>query len=166
MCAKRVQRDMPHHLYRPTHGHSQNWYVRLVPPQGVQHLTGPKEFRKSTGTADLKRAKTIGSQLIAQKRADWDKLLASSQQAEGSVESQLTESLIELVCAKRLYHWMHLDDLGRIDGFGMTDEALSRLTELCQTTDQSMRSVLARGKQSDRWLPSASLRRYERRSQK
>lgn len=151
MCAKKAQHDMPHHLYRPTHGHSQNWYVRLVPPKEVQHLTGPKEFRKSTGTAEIKRAKTIGSQLVAQKRAEWDKLLTSSKHVDAPSEITLTQPLIDFVCAKRLYQWMHIDDLGRVEGFGMSDENLAEMTKMCQITDQAMRSVLARGKQSAEW---------------
>ena len=73
---------MPENFYRPDHGRSLNWYVRLVPPSALKGRPGVKEFRKSTGTADLRRAKTIGALLIAEKRAEWDRLLATEKSSQ------------------------------------------------------------------------------------
>jgi hypothetical protein len=102
--AKTSQRDVPENFYRPDHGRSLNWYVRLVPPTALKGRPGVKEFRKSTGTADLRRAKTVGAHLIAEKRAEWDKLLAAAKplQAEPQV---LTSERVEHICARRLYQW-------------------------------------------------------------
>ena len=157
MCATKVQREMPQHFYRPTHGRSQNLYVRLVPPANVQHLTGLREFRKSTGTADINRAKIIGAQLIASKRAEWDRLLAENNQPDAITAGVLTQPLIDQICAKRLHQWMHIDDLGRFEGEGMTEEVLGKLSQLCRVTDKSMRSILIQGKRSKEWLETMEL---------
>jgi integrase len=152
---------MPQYLYRPSHGHSQNVYVRLGIPIDIQRLTRSpkpkKEFRKSTGTADLKRAKTVGAQLIAEKRKEWSDLLAKQGHTSGVKESVLTQSLVDHVCAKRLYQWMHLDDLARVYGEGMTEENIRNMTKMCAVTDQVMRSVLTRGKQSKEWQETIEL---------
>ncbi|MFG6490280.1 hypothetical protein ACG04R_26650 [Roseateles sp. BYS78W] len=141
---------MPENFYRPDHGRSLNWYVRLVPPTALKGHPGVREFRKSTGTADLRRAKTIGALLIAEKRSEWDRLLAAAKPACASPQP-LTPELIEHICARRLYQWMHIDDLGRYEGAGHDDKSHAALTQLCQATDKSMRSVLARGKSAPEW---------------
>lgn len=141
---------MPEHFYRPEHGRTLNWYVRLVPPTSLKGHPDVKEFRKSTGTADLRRAKVVGAQLIAEKRAEWEKLLASVKPAMAAPQV-LTLEQVEHICARRLYHWMHIDDLGRYEGAGHDDASLAALTQLCQVTDTSMRSILARGKSSPDW---------------
>ncbi|MHA7600396.1 DUF6538 domain-containing protein [Alicycliphilus sp. T452] len=126
MCATRNQREVPQHLRRRTDGRSLNWYVRLVPPKSIAHLpAGKQEFKKSTGTADLKRAKTIAAQLIAEQRAKWDRLAAETNPSQEPTASVLTSSLIENICARRLYQWMHLDDQARFNGEGLSDEALA-----------------------------------------
>ena len=108
------QREVPENFYRPDHGRSLNWYVRLVPPTSLKGRPGVKEFRKSTGTSDLRRAKTVGALLIAEKRAEWEKLLAAEKPARAGPQP-LTSERIEHICARRLYHWMHIDDLGRYE---------------------------------------------------
>ncbi|MCZ8095572.1 MAG: hypothetical protein O9331_19035 [Acidovorax sp.] len=161
MCATRNQREVPQHLYRRTDGRSLNWYVRLVPPKDIEHLpAGQQEFKKSTGTADLKRAKTIAAQLIAERRAEWDRLAAETSESQEPAASVLTSSLIENICARRLYQWMQLDDQARFNGEGLTDEALSKLQQLCQTTDHAMRSVLSRGVASSGWVDTLELVDY------
>ena len=144
------QRKVPANFYRPDHGRSLNWYVRLVPPTALKGRPGVKEFRKSTGTADLRRAKTVGARLIAEKRAEWDKLLATAKPSQAAPQV-LTAEHIEHICARRLYQWMHIDDLGRYEGAGHDDKSHAALTQLCQATDKSMRSVLARGKSAPEW---------------
>ncbi|KQZ34310.1 hypothetical protein [Massilia sp. Root1485] len=141
---------MPEHFYRPDHGRTLNWYVRLVPPIALKGHPDVKEFRKSTGTADLRRAKVVGAQLIAEKRAEWEKLLASAKPAMAAPQV-LTLEQVEHICARRLYHWMHIDDLGRYHGTGHDDASLAALTQLCQVTDASMRSALSRGQSSPDW---------------
>lgn len=150
MCATRNQREVPENFYRPDHGRSLNWYVRLVPPTALKGRSGVKEFRKSTGTADLRRAKAIGAQLIAEKRAAWDQLLNEAR-APGTGPKVLTPEITQHICARRLYQWMRVDDLGRFEGRGHDDQSQAALTQLCQVTDTSMRSVLARGKSSAEW---------------
>jgi hypothetical protein len=39
----------------------------LIGPTSVQDEPGVREFRKSTGTADPRRAKTVGARLIARR---------------------------------------------------------------------------------------------------
>ncbi len=150
MCATRNQREVPENFYRPSHGRTLNWYVRLVPPAPLKGLPGVREFRKSTGTADLRRAKAIGARLIAEQRADWDRLLATNG-GRSSAPRILSSDLISHICAQRLYHWMRLDDEARFEGDGYDDAAGAALVQLCQVTDQSMRSVVQRGKASPEW---------------
>ncbi|MBN8487298.1 MAG: hypothetical protein J0M20_06180 [Burkholderiales bacterium] len=140
---------MPENFYRPAHGRTLNWYVRLVPPKALRGVAGVKEYRQSTGTADLRRAKTIGTRLIADKRAEWDKVLQTiSAQATPQV---LTEELIEHVCAQRAYHWLRLDDRGRFEGAGFDEQAERALLDLCEVTDRTMQAVVRRGPASPEW---------------
>jgi integrase len=46
---------------------------------------------------------------------------------------------------------MLVDDLGRFAGQGHDDHSHAALTQLCEATDQSMRSVLSRGKAASEW---------------
>ena len=149
MCATRNQLAVPENFYRPAHGRTLNWYVRLVPPKALRGVAGVKEYRQSTGTADLRRAKTIGTRLIADKRAEWDKLLQTiSAQATQQV---LTEELIEHLCAQRVYHWLRLDDRGRFEGAGFDEQSERALLELCEVTDRTMQAVVRRGPASPEW---------------
>lgn len=138
----RNQREVPENFYRPDHGRQLNWYVRLVPPTALKGHPGVREFRKSTDTAALRRAKTIGAQFIAEKRAEWDHLLSKAK-APGAGPQVLTGELVVHICARRLYHWMRVDELGRFEGQGHDDQSHATLTQLCQAIDKSMRSVLA-----------------------
>lgn len=119
MCATRNQREVPENFYRPDNGRTLNWYVRLVPPTPLKGMPGVREFRKSTRTSDLRRAKVVGARLIADKRAEWDQLLAK---AKGPAIGPriLTSELIDHICARRLYHWMRLDDKARFEGEATT----------------------------------------------
>lgn len=150
MCATRDQRKVPENFYRPDHGRTLNWYVRLVPPSALKGIHGVREFRKSTGTADLRRAKAIGARLIAEKRAEWDQLLAGASGSKATPRI-LSPDLIQHICAQRLYHWMRLDDEARFQGDGYDDATGAALVQLCKVTDQSMRSVVQRGKASPEW---------------
>ena len=112
--ATRIQREVPENFYRSDHGRTLNWYVRLVPSTALKGHRDVREFRKSTGTADLRRAKTIGVQLIAEKRAEWDQLLSKAK-VPGAGTQVLSTEPVEHICARRLYHWMRVDDLGRFE---------------------------------------------------
>lgn len=149
MCATLNQKDVPENFYRPQNGRTLNWYVRLVPPLALKGIPGVCEYRKSTGTADLRRAKTVGAQLIADKRAEWEQIL-SKHKTTVSLRVLSTE-LVKHICAQRLYHWMRIDDEARVDGDGYTYTQLSEFTRLCEVTEKSMRSILARGKSSSDW---------------
>lgn len=150
MCATRNQREVPENFYRPDHGRTLNWYVRLVPPTPIKRLPGVKEFRKSTGTADLRRAKAIGAQLIADKRAEWQQLLEKSG-GTGTPAVILSEELIAHVCAQRLYHWMQMDDAVRFKGAGYDDESQAKLMALYELEEKGMRAFVQKGKASANW---------------
>jgi integrase len=116
-----------------------------------------KEFKKSTGTADLKRARPIAAQLIAEQRAAWERMAAKADMPDAAVGGVLTSSLIKHVCSHRLYQWMQLDDQVRFDGEGFDEHTLEKMQQICQVTDHSMRSVLSRGKASIEWSDTLDL---------
>jgi hypothetical protein len=149
MCATRNQCDVPQHFYRPTSGRSLNWYIRLVPPAELKERAGVKEFRQSTGTADLRKAKTVGARLIAEKRQEWERQL----QQLGAVPRStcLTADLIRHVCAQRAYHWLRLDDMARFEGAGYSEASERALAQLCDVTDRTMQTVVRRGPASKEW---------------
>ena len=145
------QLTVPEHFYRPPS--SRSWYVRLVPPRHVQHLVGKREFRKSTGHADLKRAIPVGSALIADKLLEWDSL-ARSLGADKPTPRVLTLALVEDLCAARLYSWTASDEEDR--NSGLSDAELVDIETFCKLTDRAMRSVLAQGPASGEWREAVS----------
>ena len=145
MCATRTKSDLPQYFYIPPNATTRNFYVCLTPPKALHHVVGKEKYRKSTGTADLRKAKPIGARLIAEKLAEWEHLLATSNPARPTAKA-LTNKAVKDICAQRLYHWMHLDDLGRYEGEGYDDGVLAGLQGLWDSTDRTMRSVIARGK--------------------
>jgi hypothetical protein len=151
MCAKPTELTLPEYFYRRPDGRSQNLHVRLAPPKEVQRiLNSKKDFRQSTGTADLRKAKAIGARLIAEKRAEWE-LLISKASPQLPAITILTGRAIKDICARRLYHWLHFDDLWRYEGEGCDDDVLKRMQRTWSSTDQAMRSVIARGRTSRDW---------------
>lgn len=150
MCATRTKSDLPQYFYIPANATTRNYYVCLVPPKALHHVVGKAKYRESTGTADLKKAKPIGARLIAAKLAEWEHLLATSDPVRPAAKA-LTARTMEFICAQRLYHWMHMDDLGRYEGEGYDDEALAGLQGLWDSTERTMRSVIARSKLSPEW---------------
>lgn len=154
MCAKDVQK-VPQYLYRPDNGRTFNWYVRLVPPKALKHLRSVKEYRQSTGTADLGKAKIIGANLIAQKRIEWDKL---ANHVEGEMRPQLlTNELIDYICSHRLYEVLDNDDSIRIEGDGYTSFTVQKWKHVAQLDIDYSRSVLSQGKASEHWLAAQNL---------
>jgi hypothetical protein len=57
-------------LLHPPNATTRNFYVCLTPPKALHHVVGKDKYRKSTGTADLRKAKPIGARLIAEKLAN------------------------------------------------------------------------------------------------
>lgn len=140
------QLTVPAHFYKQKN--SSIWSIRLVPPRHVQHAVGKKEYRKSTGHADLKRARPVGQALIADKLREWDALARATEDI-AATPTILTAELIDIICAARLYSWMRNDDEERLEG--VSDEALLEIEGFCELTDKAMRSILAQGKASTRW---------------
>ena len=150
MCATQTKSNLPQYFYIPVNATTRNFYVCLTPPKALHHIVGKQKYRQSTGTADLRKAKPIGMRLIAEKLAAWEQLLATSSPLRPAVKA-LTSKTVEDICAQRLYHWLHMDDLGRYEGNGYDDGVLSGLQGLWDSTDRTMRSVIARAKLSSEW---------------
>lgn len=150
MCATQSKSDLPQYFYIPPNATTRNYYICLTPPKALHHVVGKDKYRKSTGTADLRKAKPIGARLIAEKLAEWE-LAASKAAPPPKAAGILTSELIENICARRLYQWLHIDDLGRYEGRGYDDSNIKGLERIWVVTDQAMRSVLARGKLSPEW---------------
>jgi integrase len=144
------QLTVPEHFYRQSG--SSKWYIRLVAPKHIQPLLAQKEFRKSTGHSDLKRAKVIGHALITEKLREWDSLARSIGRSEKDpVPTALTGELVEYICSARLYSWMQSDDDERFSVEGLSTEALAEIDGFCKLSDAAMRSVLAQGPASSHW---------------
>jgi len=139
---------VPEHFYRPSN--SNNWYVRLVAPTHLLHVVKDKEFRKSTGHADLKRAKPKGMALIAEQFRVWDSIARTLPDTK-IVSTILTSELIETICASRLYSWLRSDDEERNDDKGLSLEEIAEINDFCKLTDEVMRRVTIQGKGSPRW---------------
>lgn len=150
MCATKRQ-DMPHHLYRPSHGRSSCWYVRLVPPKEARDKLGAREFRRSTRTADVKKAKTIAAQLIAEQRLEWERALGHQSVVPPPRAQRLTPQLIEQICKGRQHQWMLADDLMRFEGPGYDRCQLERFGELWRATESDLKDGLAGGRASTEW---------------
>lgn len=143
-----VTTTVPEHFYKQPN--STKWSVRLVPSSDLRAL-GAKEFRKSTGQSDLKKAKLVGQTLIADKLREWDKLQRQSPSIELRTSSPtvLHAELIEQICAARLYSWLQSDEEERLQG--LTEEELQEYAEFASLSDTYMRSILAQGPQSKHW---------------
>lgn len=150
MCATQSKSDLPQYFYIPVNATTRNYYICLTPPKALHHVIGKQKYRQSTGTADLRKAKPIGARLIAEKLAEWEQLLATTNPLRPAAKA-LTSRAIKDICAQRLYHWLHLDDLGRYEGEGYDDGVLAGLQGLWDSTDRTMRSVIARAKMSPEW---------------
>ncbi len=138
------------YLERREDGRSKNFYVRMTAPRAIQHLLPKAEYRKSTGTADLRRANVIGAEMVARKLEEWraleDQLL--ERQPKPVV---LSQALIDQVTASRLHSWVFSDDDERWSDDGLNDEELQAIEAFSQTTDAQMRSILSQGKGSKEW---------------
>lgn len=149
MCATRVNLDLPQYFYIPLNATTRNYYVCLTPPKALHHIVGKQKYRRSTGTADLRKAKPIGARLIAEKLDEWSQLLARSRTTQPASKA-LSRRTVEFICAKRLYQWMHIDELGRY-GQGYDEAGLTKLQGMLDVTERAMRSIIARAKLSPEW---------------
>ena len=112
------------------------------------------EFRQSTGHSDLQKAKPVGAALIAEKRREWASLQAQASQNKldfAVKPTTLTGSLIDSICAARLYASLAVDEAERTQAEGLDDAALRAIEDFCAMTDATMRSVLVQGASSPRW---------------
>lgn len=157
-CDNREVTDVPAHLYRRGDAKSANFYVRLIAPQALHAFLSPKEqqYRQSTGTADLAKARVVGAEMVARKLREWDQILASMQTRSSSVPVSLSEPLIQQICGARLQSWVETDNDERLGDEGLDNETLSRIEAFCVLSDQRMRSVLAQAKGSPNWTEVVS----------
>ena len=145
---------VPEHFFKQKK--SSVWSIRLVPNETLRTQFGEKEFRKSTGHVELRKAKAVGQTLIADKLREWDSLLRSSQAHLASVTPTiLSDSLIETICSARLYSWLRSDEEDRLDG--VDDKTLLEIEEFSQHSDAAMRAILSQGKASARWTETTEL---------
>ena len=147
---------MPKYLYLRPDGRSRNWHVRVVAPTDVHDLlpTSEREFRRSTGTADKKKAAVVAARVVADLHQKWDDLRSQRMPTTHGPtvrHTVLTSSLIEQLCHARLGAWASTDDGQRLDSSGIDDTELAEMQDFCRYSDAAMRSVLAQGTRSDSW---------------
>lgn len=144
---------MPPYLYRRDDDKSSRIYVRLTAPKALHKYLASRErqFRQSTGTSDLVRARVIGAEMVARKRREWDELLATLKDDHLATPKTLSDLLIQQVCGARLMSWVETDNLERLGDEGLNEEQLERIESFCKLSDTRMRSVLAQGRASREW---------------
>lgn len=160
MVCQKYMPNQPKKLTVPEHFFKQKtsaaWYVRLVPNETLRTKFGVKEFRKSTGQAELRKAKAVGKTLIADKLRQWESLLSSPKDHEShATPSILSDSLIETICSARLYSWLRSDEEERLDG--VDDKTLLEIEQFGQLSDTAMRAILSQGKASAKWTETTDL---------
>ncbi len=160
MVCQKYMPNQPKKLTVPEHYFKQKkssaWYVRLVPSETLRTKFGVKEFRKSTGQAELRKAKVAGQTLIADKLRQWESLLSSPKDREShAIPSILSDSLIETICSARLYSWLRSDEEERLDG--VDDKTLLEIEQFGQLSDTAMRAILSQGKASAKWTETTDL---------
>lgn len=152
-CVKDEGNSVPMHLYRREDGRSSNYYVRLTAPTAIQHLLNKKDhsFRCSTGTADLRRAKVIGAEIIANKRREWHTMCELLVEKRETASAPLNTQLIQQIVGARLQSWLNTDNDERHGDVGLDDEHLTEIESFCNHSDSVMRSILAQGRASRHW---------------
>ncbi len=152
-CDKDTESPMPPYISRREDGRSPNFYVRLVAPTAVQPFLPKSEhvFRKSTGTADRRKAVVVGTEIIAAKRREWFALLQSAPVENSTVHKILTPQLVQQIAGARLHSWVETDRMERYGEEGLDEEELAAMEAFCCHTDAVMRSVLAQAKGSSKW---------------
>lgn len=154
---KRCDKDrgdaLPKYMYRRKDGRSLNYYVRLVAPTEIQPYLDKKDltFRQSTGTADFRRAKVIGADIIARKLKEWDALRKFQDAKPTPVEILLTKPLIAQIAGARLQSWLATDNRARLGEDGLDDDDLAEIVEFCADYDKVLRNVNVQKKGSAYW---------------
>lgn len=140
------------YLERRDDGRSSNFYIRLPIPKAIQALfpKGPREYRKSTGTADLRKANAIGAEMVATKLKEWS-LLQDQLVTEQPAPTILSQTIIDQVVAARLHSWVFSDEDDRWSDDGLDDEEVEAIELFCKSTDAQMRSILIQGRASKEW---------------
>ena len=138
---------MTHTVYRPHN--SSVWYARAIRPRALDYLPGPREFRKSTGQRDKKKAKVVAGKLIAAQRELWLDLMADPLEIE-VIPTVLNESLVTQLCALRLYCQVDSDEALRSSG--LRADELAECAQVCEASERALRSVLSQGPESENWL--------------
>jgi hypothetical protein len=128
---------VPDHFYRGPR--SARWYVRLIAPDSIRHLVPQPDYRQSTGQSDLRKAKPVGTALIAEKRREWDglerRVAAGGGTGPYAAPTVLTGPVIDKICAARLYASMHVDEQDRTEGL------LADAASVSQNRVQQLRDV-------------------------
>ncbi len=152
-CDKDKESPLPKYLERRKDGRSSNYYVRLTAPSAIKPLISKDDhvFRRSTGTADLRRAKVIAADLVARKLREWDALHESMQATPPTLLTPLTEQLIQQIAGARLQAWIATDNRERLSDEGLDDHLLAEIEAFCSYSDTVMRSILAQGAGSKNW---------------
>lgn len=132
-CDKDTESPMPPYISRREDGRSPNFYVRLVAPTAVQPFLPKSEhvFRKSTGTADRRKAVVVGTEIIAAKRREWFALLQSAPVENSTVHKILTPQLVQQIAGARLHSWVETDRLERYGEEGLAVASMEKLLPIC-----------------------------------
>lgn len=152
-CVKDEENSVPKYMSRRGDGRSSNYIVRLVAPTSIQPLLPKKEhvFRKSTGTADLRRAKVVGAEIIAAKLREWHSLRELMLEKRPAISTPLSEQVIQQIVGSRLQSWLATDNRERLGETGLDEEHLAEIEEFCSFSDGVMRSILSQGRASRAW---------------
>lgn len=131
--------------------------MRLVAPTDVHHLlpSSGRELRRSTGTADRKKAAVIAARFVAECHQKWDDLRNTSTELGPADlltrKVVLTCSLIDQICGARLASWAMTDESERFGEGGFEEHELIEMQDFCTYTDAGMRSILAQGIKAKSW---------------
>lgn len=152
-CDKDKEDTLPKYLERRKDGRSSNYYVRLTAPTAIRPLLSKDDYvyRRSTGTADLRRAKVIAADLVAQKLREWHALREAMHSSHPTVLTPLTGQLIQQIAGARLQSWIATDNRERLSDAGLDDDSLAEIESFCMYSDTVMRGILAQGQASKNW---------------
>ncbi|RYF54538.1 MAG: hypothetical protein EOO27_23445, partial [Comamonadaceae bacterium] len=137
---------MPHKIYR--HPKTAVYWVRAHRPSALNHLPGTKDFRRSTGQRDRKKAEAVGADMAAAQWKLWLELLQDPLEVD-AVPTPLSSELRTELCALRLYAWLNSDDDLRRQG--MTPLELAEGESHRSQADKEVRAVLTLGRGAQTW---------------
>lgn len=164
MCQTKSKKQYLYQALSPSKWPQPDWYVRIVVPKALQHLTPQKEYRTSTGTADRNKAKKVAARIEAEKRQEWNGLAHFALLGnEQSRPTSLSSSLIQEICGIRLSSWVKHDESERFGGDGIDDALLAEINRFCQYTRRCVVFLLKAkqaeaGKKSSTWFSIGAIR--------